>query len=292
MRPDSSCPLASLAILLVFLTGFLSHATTGMTAEAKPTFLPNFWDPRHLPEKPVLSSARTIRFLTEADWPPFHFTLDDGTLVGFDIDLARAICEDLKLACTIQARRFDLLEPALAAKEGDVLLAALRVDRATRPGPQSGIAFTAPYYTTPARFVTRRASPIEAIPEKLAGKRIGVEQGTAHEAYLTAFFAQVTRQPFPTLAEAQEALRNGSIDALFGDGITLALWLNGTDSQDCCAFQGGPFTESAYFGEGIGMAMRTDDDDLRKALDYGLARVATRGLYSELYLKYFPLGFY
>jgi len=255
---------------------------------ASPVFLPLFWDPGHLPEKPVVTEPETIRFLTESDNPPFHFMLEDGSLVGFDVDLARAVCAELQRTCTIQARPFDMLEPALAAHEGDVLLASLRVDRGLRPG----LAFTAPYYTTPARFAARRGVRLDATPEGLAGKTIGVEGKTVHEAYLTAFFPDVVRKSFPTLALAQEALRKGEIDALFGDGILLALWLNGTDSEECCQFQGGPYTESAYFGEGIGMALREEDQDLRRLLDYGLARVAEKGGYAELYLKYFPLGFY
>jgi len=255
---------------------------------ANPVFLPSFWDLGHLPEKPATNEPETIRFLTEPDNPPFHFTLEDGSLVGFDVDLARAVCAELQRPCTIQTRPFDMLEPALAVREGDVLLASLRVDRGSRPG----LAFTAPYYTTPARFVARRGIRLDATPEGLAGKTIGVEGKTVHEAYLAAFFPDVVRKSFPTLALAQEALRKGETDALFGDGILLALWLNGTDSEECCQFQGGPYTESAYFGEGIGMALREGDRDLRRLLDYGLARVAEKGTYTELYLKYFPLGFY
>lgn len=65
------------------------------------TFSPGFWDPHARPAKPDLAGMRTLRFLTDDEYPPFHFALPDGSLAGFDIDLARAICEDLKLSCTI-----------------------------------------------------------------------------------------------------------------------------------------------------------------------------------------------
>ena len=78
--------------------------------------------------------------------------------------------------------------------------------------------------------------------------------------------------------------------AIFGDGVSLAGWLNGSESKSCCAFLGGPFIDRAYFGEGLTIAVRKNNAALRAALDYGLARVAERGVYTELYLKYFPVG--
>ena len=73
---------------------------------------------------------------------------------------------------------------------------------------------------------------------------------------------------------------------------SLAVWLNGASSGDCCVFRGGPYTESRFFGEGVGIALRKEDVGLRRALDWALARLAARGVYAELYLKHFPIGFY
>ncbi len=146
--------------------------------------VPGYFDLQNRLEKPDLGSLHTLRFLTDDNYPPFHFALADGTLTGFDVDLARAICEALKIACTIQARRFDLLENALNAGDGDALIASLRIDAASR----TRFEFTAPYYTTPARFVARAEATFKATPDGLGGKTIGVIGGSAHEAYLKAFF--------------------------------------------------------------------------------------------------------
>ena len=83
-----------------------------------------------------------------------------------------------------------------------------------------------------------------------------------------------------------------AIDAAFADGLSLAVWLAGEDSGDCCLFKGGPYTESRFFGEGVGIAVRKEDADLRRAMDWALARLSARGVYAEIYLKYFPVGFY
>ena len=115
---------------------------------------------------------------------------------------------------------------------------------------------------------------------------------SAHEKFLAQFFAEAKRKPYDDFAALHRALKAGEIDLAFADGLTLAIWLDGEDAADCCAFRGGPFLESRYFGEGVGIAVRKDDSGLRRALDYALARVWASGQYAEIFRKYFPLSFY
>lgn len=236
-----------------------------------------------------MTDLRSIRFLTEDDYPPFHFALPGGALAGFDVDLARAICEELKIACTIQARRFDTLIGALDENQGDAIIASLRIDAQAR----AKLDFSAPYYATPARFVTRTATQLaEATPESLRGKTIGVEAHSAHEAFLETFFPNAARKPYDSQKALRDALVKGEIDVLFGDGVSLSFWLQGEDAHGCCAFRGGPFIDSRFFGEGVGIAVKKGNPRLRQALDYALGALAAKGAYTDLYLKYFPLGFY
>ena len=274
----------------------LGAVSAGWAAETAPAsgapagvFVPSFWDPRAVPEKPDLGSLKLIRFLTEDDYPPFGFTLADGALVGFNVDLARAICEELKLPCTVQARRFDTIVPALKASVADAAIASMAItDQALQ-----NVDFTAAYYRTPARFMARRESKLGAIlPETIGGKRVGVGAGTAQEAYLRTFFPAATVQDYGSAAELRAALTSRAVDLVFGDGITMAQWFNEPAILACCAFVGGPFMESRFFGEGAGIAVRKGNGALRAALDYALARLAADGTYADLYLKYFPVGVY
>jgi polar amino acid transport system substrate-binding protein len=249
--------------------------------------VPGFWDPRRRPERPDLSRIPIIRFLTEIDYPPFNYAGPDGNPAGFNIDLARLACEELRVNCTMQMRRFDTLIDALSENRGDAVIASLAVTRDAR----RRIDFTDAYYRTPARFVARRDSTIEDVrPERLEGRKVAVVAGTAHEAYLRAFFTEVEVRPQPNAEAAREALRRGEADLLFGDGIALAFWLNGTDSANCCVFKGGPFTESRYFGEGIGIAVRRGNETLRLALNWGLFRLWEKGQFTDLWLRYFPIS--
>src|SRR5439155_18379135 len=115
------------------------------------------------------------------------------------------------------------------------------------------VDFSDPYYRTPARFVARRDFPVDdPLPERLEGKKVAVAAGTAHEAYLKALFTEIELRSYPNSDLARLALRRGDVDLLFGDAISLAFWVNGTDSENCCSFRGGPYMDSRYFGEGVG----------------------------------------
>ena len=110
-------------------------------------------------------------------------------------------------------------------------------------------------------------------PQALEGRKIAVVAGTAHEAYLKTLFTEAELHPYPTDAAARFALKRGEVDLLFGDGISLAFWLNGTDSSNCCVFRGGPFLESKFFGEGVGIAVKRGNDLLRQAFNWALFRL-------------------
>ena len=120
---------------------------------------PSFWDPALHLEKPDISGLRAIRFLTADDYPPLNFARGDGELSGFNVEIARAICEELHIGCTIQARRFDTLVDALETGKGDALIASL----ATTPALRDRLDFTTPYYSTPARFVARKDLPLSDV---------------------------------------------------------------------------------------------------------------------------------
>ena len=285
-----SCRLiaALAAALVVVSAGERPAVAAGESAEPpRAVVVPGFWDPRRRPERPDLSRIPTIRFLTDLDYPPFDYAGADGNPAGFNVDLARLICDEIKVSCTIQARPFDGLLDALNDNRGDAVIASIAPSVATRRRAD----FTDPYYRTPARFVARVDSPITDVrPERLEGKKIAVVAGTAHEAYLKAMFTEAEVRPYANAEAAREALRHKEVDLLFGDGISLAFWLNGTDSAGCCAFRGGPFLESRYFGQGVGIAVKRGNDLLRLALNWALFQLWEKGSFTDLWLRYFPIS--
>lgn len=252
-------------------------------------FVPDFWDPKHRTEKPDTSRMGVVRFLTEDDYPPFNFKGPNGQVAGFNVDLARALCAELSLVCTIQVRRFNTLLDALDKNQGDALIASIAIT----PQNRERADFTDRYYRTPARFVARKEILFDQItPEAIASRKVAVVAGSAHEAYLRDFFPETVIKSYPNVETAFAALKRAETELFFGDGITIAVWLNGSGSNNCCIFRGGPFTESHYFGEGIGIAVKRGNETLRRALNYGLFRLWEKGTYTDLYLRYFPISFY
>lgn len=230
-----------------------------------------------------------VRFLTDSDFPPFNFYDEDGVLVGFNIDLARAICLELATSCDIKARPWDKLFAGLKNGEADAVIAAHRVTAAAL----NEVDFTEHYFETPGRFAGRKGGDdMEYSPSGLQGKRIGVAKGTPHEAYLRTFFRQSPITPFENADLAREALAAGKVDFIFDDGISLAFWLNGTLSRQCCEMKGGPFLEPKFFGEGLAIAVPKSDPQIRRLLNEALERVRASGRFEELVQRYFPMRIY
>ena len=228
-----------------------------------------------------------IRFTTDSDYPPFHYYDEDGVLTGFNVDIARAICLELTVTCDIQVRRWEDLLPALRRGDTDALIAS----HAITPALIKEFDVTDRYYFTPARFVGRRGGkvPANATPETLEGRRIGVVKGSAHEAYLKTFFHNSAIVQFETGELARDALRTGSdIDVIFGDGINLTFWINGTLSRACCELKGGPYYEPKFFGDGVGIVVQRKDPQLKILINQALQRLRQSGRYEELLLRYFP----
>jgi polar amino acid transport system substrate-binding protein len=294
-RTVCSVALLSVTAMAVAQTQAFAQTPPQGVSPAPPTVtpppitmaVPGFWDPRRRPERPDLSRITGIRFLTETDYPPFNYAGPDGAPAGFNVDLARMICEEIKVQCTIQMRRFDTLVDGLNTNAGDAVIASM----AATPDMRRRVDFSDPYYRTPARFVSRKGVEIDDVrPEALEGKRIAVVAGTAHEAYLKTLFTEAVLSSFPNEDAARAALKKGEVELLFGDGVSLAFWLNGTDSAGCCEFRGGPYIESRFFGEGVGIAVRRGNDLMRQALNWALFRLWERGRFTDLWLRYFPIS--
>ncbi|HUU25730.1 MAG TPA: transporter substrate-binding domain-containing protein [Methyloceanibacter sp.] len=273
---------------LVLALACLSPAALAQQAKSKP-IVPDNWQGDALRPKPDLKGLEKIRFVTDTDYPPFHYYDEVGALTGFNVDLARAICEVLEVECEVDATNWSDLIPTLDRGEADAAIASIRITAEALKAAD----FTSRYYATPARFAARKDSDLKDIrPETVEGLKIGVAKGTGHEAYLKKFFPDGAVAAFDHAEDAQKALKDGAIDLVFGDGITLTFWLNGVTSEACCEFRGGPYLDSRFFGEGVGIAVKKGNRKLAESLTYGLEQVHASGRYEELFLRYFPMNFF
>ena len=259
---------------------------------ASPTavVIPNFWDPRSRIERPPVGAVPAIRFITTDDFPPFNFLDANGRLTGFNVDLARAICAELGIRCTIQAREWAELTDRIADRTADAAIAGVAITAENR----AALDFSDVYMRTPARFVVRKdEAGLDLTPEGLRGKTLAVVARTAHEAYLAAMLPEIGRRLYPDADAARAAVKDGEADAHFGDGLQLSFWLESEAADGCCAFAGGPYLESRFFGQGYAIAIaRSTNTDLKRAINAALQAIYEKGVFAELYLRYFPVGFF
>lgn len=275
--------LAVLALALVWLVPSTAYA------QAKSAIVPDNWQGDALRPRPDMNGLRVLRFVTDTGYPPFHYYDEVGALTGFNIDLAKAICETLEVACEIKATNWSDLIPSLDNGEADAAIASIRITKEALEAAD----FTSRYYATPARFVARKESELKDIrPETVEGLKIGVAKGTGHEAYIAEFFPDAAIAAFDTPEIAQTALKDGAIDLIFGDGISQTFWINGVISEACCEFRGGPYVDAKFFGEGVGIAVKKGNRKFAEILTYGLEQVHANGRYEELFLRYFPMSFF
>ena len=248
--------------------------------------LPYHADPSAREIVPDLSSVPAIRFLTTADFPPFNYRDVSGELIGFNIDLARELCDELGIACTIQAWPWEQAASALADNQGDALIAGLELTE------ENGelFDFSSIYLALPARFVTRLEDARGFDPAALAGRTVAVRRGSTHAAFVTRYLPEATLAEYGDEPAALEALQAGEADAYFGDAMRAAFWLN--QNLACCDFAGEAYFRQDFFGHGLAIAMQSGDDAVRRAIDYGLLRLKRTGVMDEIYLRWFPVSFY
>lgn len=271
---------------LVALAAAFAVMVSAVAQEGPAVTIPNFWNADQRTEAIGEIDIDVIRFVTTDDFPPFNFADADGRLIGFNVDLARAICDVLATPCTIQVRPFDDLIPSVRNDRADAAIAGVAIT----PQTQSAVAFSDVYLRLPARFVVRRGLPLGI--DDLDGRTVAVVANTAHEAFLEAFFEAAEIVPYENDRSARTALRTGEADLLFGDGLALSFWLAGSTSGDCCQFAGGPYLERAFFGNGMAIAIAPDRPDLLLAVNAALREVYAIGDYAALYLRYFPVSFF
>jgi polar amino acid transport system substrate-binding protein len=248
--------------------------------------LPYHADPTARVLVPNLSAVPNIRFLTTAGFPPFNYRDKTGELVGFNVDLARAICADLKITCTIQAWPWEQAGKALEDGQGDALIAGLAMTK------ENGdlYDFSDIYLMLPGRFVTLAPGAAGFDPAGLAGRTVAVRKGSAHEEFVERYLPEAKIAEFDSEPAALAAVRDKKADAYFGDAMRASFWLN--ENPGCCSFAGQPYFRPDLFGAGLAIAIAAGHGAARQAINYSLARLKKDGTMDELYLRWFPIGFY
>lgn len=213
----------------------------------------------------------TITFAMEPSYAPFETTNEKGEIVGFDVDIAKALCEELKATCQFKAQSFDSLIAGLKFKNFDAIISGMDITEAR----QKQVAFTNPYLDNSVSYVAVKG---KHTPE--SAKNVGVQNGTTFQQYLNKNAKQYNLKPYASLQSAVLDLKNGRIDMVFGDTPVLAEWLK-TEKE--LSFVGDKVVDQAFFGNGYGIAVNKSNTALLEKLNSALATIKTNGKYEQIY---------
>ncbi|VVC77009.1 ABC transporter arginine-binding protein 1 [Aquicella siphonis] len=228
------------------------------------------------------ASAPVIRFATEATYPPFEYIDQTGQIKGFDIDIANALCAQIKADCTFSNQAFSSLIPSLKLGKFDALISALGVT----PERQKQVAFTHSYYEPSGSFVAKTAS--HYLLTGLPGKTIGVQQGSTFEKYLQDKYGnKVTVKTYASIQDAFLDLDSGRVDIVLADTPIALAWLKQGNKSKTYAIIEKPIVDHTYFGTGYGIAVNLNATALLDKLNKALAEIKANGTYDQITKKYF-----
>ena len=229
---------------------------------------------------------KEIRIASEGAYPPFNYMNSEGQLVGFDLDIANALCEAMEAKCTIVANDWDGMIPGLQANKFDAVIASMAITDERK----QQVAFSDRYYTTPLSVVVPKDSPITSLePSAFEGKTVGAQAGTTQGNYADDVYGKAGADVrlYPTADEANADLESGRLDAIAADKFLAADWLK-TQGAECCKFLGDiPGSETE-----IAVALRQGDDDLREQFNAAIKKIRENGTYDTIRKKYFDFDIY
>lgn len=232
---------------------------------------------------------KEVRIGVEGAYPPFSLVDKDGKLQGFDIDITYALCDAMKVKCTLVKQDFDGLIPSLLAKKIDAIIASMSITEERK----QKVDFTHKYYNSPAKFVRKKGSGMEITKAGLKGKTVGVQQSTVHDTYLTDNYGDVVSiKRYGTLDDAYLDLAAGRLDLLLADSVAVKDGLLDKPAGKDFEFVGPDLTDPKWFGEGIGIAVRKQDTELREKFNKAIDAIRANGTYKKIQDKYFNFDIY
>ena len=225
-----------------------------------------------------------LTIASEGARPPYNY-FDGNALAGFEIDLGNELCRRMNVTCSFVAQAWDDLIPGLIAKRYDAIMAAMEINEARA----AQIAFSTPYVRMPSAFLARKDTDLAgATPDALAGRRIGVEKGGTHQAFLEKIHPRATIVPYASLDDAILDLEAGRVDAAIGDKDAITTFLTSRRDASCCRILADVPRYPAFFGDGIGIGLRKEDRALKAAFDKALVASQADGAFARIAARYFP----
>ena len=222
-------------------------------------------------------------------YPPFASPDAAGNWVGWEVDFINAVCKAAELECVITPVAWEGIIPSLTGGQIDAIMASMSI---TEERAQT-IDFSDKYYNTPTVIVTAKGSGLTPDAAGMAGKIIGVQVSTIHEAYAQAHFPDAAEiKTYQTTDEGFQDLAAGRIDASQADSIAIDAFLASDVGKACCEAIGAVADDPAILGAGVGIGLRKGEDELKAKFNAAIAKIIEDGTYDAFTKNYFASSIY
>jgi polar amino acid transport system substrate-binding protein len=223
-------------------------------------------------------------------YPPFASPDASGNWVGWEVEIINAVCAAAEMNCVITPVAWDGIIPSLTSGQIDAIMASMSI---TEERMQT-IDFSDKYYNTPTVIATAKGAGFAPTAEGLAGKVIGVQVATIHEAYVNKHFAGTAAEikVYQTQDEANQDLAAGRIDATQADSIALDAFIASEAGAACCEIAGAVADDPEVLGLGVGVGLRKGEDELKAKFNAGIAKIREDGTYDRITAGYFASSIY
>ena len=217
----------------------------------------------------------------EGAYPPFNNKNASGQVVGFDYDIAMALCAKMKAECEVVTSDWDGIIPALNAKKYDFIVSSLSITDERK----QAVDFTDPYYSNKQQFVAKKGADFKTDIESLKSKKLGTQRSTQAATWLEDNVGGDIPL-YDTQENAYLDLASGRVDALLADKYAIYGWLKDDPAGKDYEFKGNPINED----DKVGIALRKGESDLRTKLNIALKEIKEDGTYKKINDKYFPFS--
>ena len=222
-------------------------------------------------------------------YPPFASPDAAGNWVGWEVDFINAVCAAGQMECVITPVAWEGIIPSLTGGQIDAIIASMTITEERL----KTIDFSDKYYNTPSVVVTAKGSGLTPDAAGMAGKIIGVQVSTIHEAYSQAHFTDAAEiKTYQTTDEGFQDLAAGRVDASMADSIAVDAFLASDVGKACCEVIGAVADDKAILGAGVGVGLRKGEDALKAQFNAAIAKVIADGTYDAISKPYFASSIY
>ena len=236
------------------------------------------------------ADLKELRIGTDATYEPFEYKSPDGKIIGFEIDLANAICAEMKRNCVFVESPWDGIIPSLMAKKFDMILSGMTVTDERR----KTVSFSDKITDIPYRVIVKHASGLDGSPASLKGKKVGVQKATTEANFADKYYAKAgaTVMRYESTQDSYLDLAAGRVDALVGNLVEMKMGFLAKPEGKPFEFAPYEMKDQVILGYGTGVAMRKGDDKLRSEFNSALKTVRVNGSYKKIADKYFDFDVY